>query len=258
MASTRVPPSPCGDRAGPARADPLRRAHPGRSAAVRGAADQHLRRLPRDGAPGPRGAAGRGADRRGARPRPGRAPGGAGPELRPARLLLVVGTSAGSRAVGADAGSHQAARPTPRPPSSWPSSPARRSSPTSACGCSTASRSWSSARRGSSASAASCSTAISTGAPSTASSARAESSSPRPTRRSPRSAAAARTPRCSGISRRSPILEVRRRTLDPAGTALEWSCDRYRGDAFEITIHSEHALPRSGVALRAAGRGRSR
>lgn len=57
-----------------------------------------------------------------------------------------------------------------------------------------------------------------------------------------------------GISRRSPILEVRRRTLDPAGTALEWSCDRYRGDAFEITIHNQHALPRSGVALRAAGR----
>jgi GntR family transcriptional regulator len=54
------------------------------------------------------------------------------------------------------------------------------------------------------------------------------------------------------MPRRSPILEVRRRALDPAGTALEWARDRYRGDAFEITIHNQHALPRSGVALRAA------
>ena len=57
-----------------------------------------------------------------------------------------------------------------------------------------------------------------------------------------------------GIQRRAPILEVRRRALDPLGTALEWARDRYRGDAFEITIHNQHALPRSGVAMRAAVR----
>jgi hypothetical protein len=45
---------------------------------------------------------------------------------------------------------------------------------------------------------------------------------------------------------------VRRRALGPDGTALEWSRDRYRGDAFEITIHNQHALPRAGVALRSA------
>jgi GntR family transcriptional regulator len=55
-----------------------------------------------------------------------------------------------------------------------------------------------------------------------------------------------------GIARRAPILEVRRRALDPDGTPIEWSYDRYRGDAFEITVHNQHALPRAGVALRAA------
>jgi GntR family transcriptional regulator len=54
------------------------------------------------------------------------------------------------------------------------------------------------------------------------------------------------------IARRSPLLEVRRRALDPEGRALEWARDRYRADAFEITIHNQHALPRSGVALRPA------
>lgn len=54
------------------------------------------------------------------------------------------------------------------------------------------------------------------------------------------------------IPRRSPLLEVRRRALDPDGRPLEWACDRYRGDAFEITIHNQHALRRAGVALRAA------
>jgi len=54
------------------------------------------------------------------------------------------------------------------------------------------------------------------------------------------------------IPRRSPLLEVRRRALDPEGRALEWARDRYRADAFEITIHNQHALPRSGVALRPA------
>jgi GntR family transcriptional regulator len=55
-----------------------------------------------------------------------------------------------------------------------------------------------------------------------------------------------------GIPRRSPILEVRRRALDPEGMPLEWAHDRYRGDAFEITIHNQHALARSGVAMRTA------
>jgi GntR family transcriptional regulator len=57
-----------------------------------------------------------------------------------------------------------------------------------------------------------------------------------------------------GIRRRAPILEVRRRALSPTGTPLEWARDRYRADAFEITIHNQHALARSGVALRAAPR----
>jgi GntR family transcriptional regulator len=55
-----------------------------------------------------------------------------------------------------------------------------------------------------------------------------------------------------GIARRSPILEVCRRALDPNGQPLEWACDRYRADAFEITIHNQHALPRADVALRTA------
>lgn len=55
------------------------------------------------------------------------------------------------------------------------------------------------------------------------------------------------------VPRRVPLLEVRRRAMDADGTPLEWSRDRYRGDAFEITIHNQHALPRAGVALRSAG-----
>jgi GntR family transcriptional regulator len=54
------------------------------------------------------------------------------------------------------------------------------------------------------------------------------------------------------VARRSPLLEVRRRALAPDGTALEWSRDRYRADAFEITIHNQHQLPRAGVAMRSA------
>jgi GntR family transcriptional regulator len=54
------------------------------------------------------------------------------------------------------------------------------------------------------------------------------------------------------VPRRAPLLEVRRRALDPLGVPLEWARDRYRGDLFEITIHNEQELPRSGVALRAA------
>jgi GntR family transcriptional regulator len=58
------------------------------------------------------------------------------------------------------------------------------------------------------------------------------------------------------IPRRAPILEVRRRAFDPSGRAIEWARDRYRGEAFEITIHNQHALARSGVAMQtAAARG---
>jgi GntR family transcriptional regulator len=59
-----------------------------------------------------------------------------------------------------------------------------------------------------------------------------------------------------GVSRRSPLLEVRRRAMDADGIALEWSRDRYRADAFEITIHNQDTLPRAGVALRSANGGR--
>ncbi len=52
-----------------------------------------------------------------------------------------------------------------------------------------------------------------------------------------------------GIRRRAPLLEVRRRALDPDGRALEFSVDTYRGDHFVITIHNRAALPRAGVGL---------
>ena len=58
------------------------------------------------------------------------------------------------------------------------------------------------------------------------------------------------------VARRTPLLEVRRQALGPDGAPLEWSRDRYRGDAFEITIHNQHALPRAGVGLWSAGDGR--
>jgi GntR family transcriptional regulator len=52
-----------------------------------------------------------------------------------------------------------------------------------------------------------------------------------------------------GVTRRTPLLEVRRHVFDPDGVPLEWSCDTYRGDAFAITVQSRVALPRAGVAL---------
>jgi len=55
------------------------------------------------------------------------------------------------------------------------------------------------------------------------------------------------------VPRRTPLLEVRRQASGPDGAPLEWSRDRYRGDAFEITIHNQHALPRAGVGLWSAG-----
>lgn len=52
-----------------------------------------------------------------------------------------------------------------------------------------------------------------------------------------------------GVARRAPLLEVRRRVFDADGTALEWSYDTYRADAFVITLQNRVALPRTGVAL---------
>jgi len=59
-----------------------------------------------------------------------------------------------------------------------------------------------------------------------------------------------------GGARRAPLLEVRRLAFDAQSTALEWSVDRYRGDAIEFTIHNQQAVARSGVSVRAAGNGR--
>lgn len=67
-------------------------------------------------------------------------------------------------------------------------------------------------------------------------------------------AAGARDAELLQVGRRSPLLEVRRRACDASGNPLEWSRDRYRGDAFEITMNNQHALPRADVALRSAGR----
>lgn len=52
-----------------------------------------------------------------------------------------------------------------------------------------------------------------------------------------------------GMSRRAPLLEVRRRVFDPDGAPVEWSIDTYRGDAFAVTIHNRVALARAGVGL---------
>ena len=51
------------------------------------------------------------------------------------------------------------------------------------------------------------------------------------------------------VTRKSPLLEVTRTVFDPHGSALEYSHDTYRSDAFTITIHNQVALSRSGVGL---------
>jgi GntR family transcriptional regulator len=51
------------------------------------------------------------------------------------------------------------------------------------------------------------------------------------------------------ISRRSPLLEVNRRVFDADGQAVELSCDSYRGDIFNVTVHNRVALARAGVSL---------
>jgi len=55
------------------------------------------------------------------------------------------------------------------------------------------------------------------------------------------------------VPRRSPLLEVHRRVLDPDGVSIESSRDTYRADAFAITIHNRVALARSGVGLALTG-----
>jgi GntR family transcriptional regulator len=52
------------------------------------------------------------------------------------------------------------------------------------------------------------------------------------------------------IPRRSPVLSVRRRAATADATVVEWSHDHYRADVFEITVHNEDVLARSGIALR--------
>ena len=52
------------------------------------------------------------------------------------------------------------------------------------------------------------------------------------------------------IPRRSTVLAVRRRASTADGTVVEWSHDHYRADVFEITVHNEDVLARSGISLR--------
>ena len=234
------------------RRDPQRRARARVAAAVGGAAVRALRGVARHSPPRARRPARRGVDRRRPRPRSGRPSPRARAELRSARVVHVLGAPARAHPVGPDAGAGP---------------PARRR------------RSRGAAR----------SRAGNAGFPVQATAAagrrggddrandddrggRAAAARLRP-RRWIRVQAArrargrvrrgeaddrgdrrgrARTRRCSAIARRSPILEVRRRALDPDGRAARVGHDRYRGDAFEITIHNQHALPRSGVALRTA------
>ena len=54
-----------------------------------------------------------------------------------------------------------------------------------------------------------------------------------------------------GVPEGMPLLEVQRLALDPDGRPLEFSHDRYRGDAFSITLHVD-VDPRSGVAYAAS------
>jgi GntR family transcriptional regulator len=51
------------------------------------------------------------------------------------------------------------------------------------------------------------------------------------------------------VPRRSPLLEVTRLVLDPAGQRVELARDTYRGDAFQITLHNAVAMKRAGVGL---------
>jgi GntR family transcriptional regulator len=52
-----------------------------------------------------------------------------------------------------------------------------------------------------------------------------------------------------GVPRRSPLLQVTRLTRDANGVAIEWSLDRFRSDAFAITVHNRDSDPRAGVLM---------
>jgi GntR family transcriptional regulator len=52
-----------------------------------------------------------------------------------------------------------------------------------------------------------------------------------------------------GVPRKTPLLEVRRRMLGPAGERLEWSYDVYRGDSFAVMVHNRISAPHTGVSL---------
>lgn len=54
-----------------------------------------------------------------------------------------------------------------------------------------------------------------------------------------------------GIAVGTPMLEVQRLALGPEGDPIEFSFDRYRGDAFSITLQVD-VDPRSGVAYTAS------
>lgn len=54
-----------------------------------------------------------------------------------------------------------------------------------------------------------------------------------------------------GVRPGAPLLEVERLAFDSDGRPLEYSHDRYRGDAFSITLHVD-VDPRSGVAYGAS------
>jgi len=48
-----------------------------------------------------------------------------------------------------------------------------------------------------------------------------------------------------GIPRRAPLLRQERRSAGPDGTWLEWSDDRYRGDAVAFALHNSVAAPKT-------------
>jgi GntR family transcriptional regulator len=48
-----------------------------------------------------------------------------------------------------------------------------------------------------------------------------------------------------GVARRTPLLRQERRTAGPDGTPLEWSDDRYRGDAVSFALHNSAAAPKT-------------
>jgi GntR family transcriptional regulator len=54
-------------------------------------------------------------------------------------------------------------------------------------------------------------------------------------------AATAEDARLLEVRARYPLLRARRRTTDPAGAPVEWSDDRYLGDAVAFTVHNSAA-----------------